>query len=88
MDEEKKNPETAEEAEAAETECKEPQATEAETPETEEAAAPEKERKFGKHRAPGRRGGDPGNRGSRRSGKGAEIRAEKRERAEKEAGSP
>ena len=48
MDEEKKNPETAEEAEAAETECKEPQAAEAETPETEEAAAPEKERKFGR----------------------------------------
>ena len=48
MDEEKKNPETAEEAEAAETECKETQAAEAETPETEEAAAPEKERKFGR----------------------------------------
>ena len=48
MDEEKKNPETAEEAEAAETESTEPQAAEAETPETEEAAAPEKERKFGR----------------------------------------
>ena len=48
MDEEKKNPETAEEAEAAETESKEPQAAEAETPEAEEASAPEKERKFGR----------------------------------------
>ena len=48
MDEEKKKPETAEEAEAAETESKEPQAAEAETPEAEEASAPEKERKFGR----------------------------------------
>ena len=48
MDEEKKNPETAEEAEKPEEEKQEPQAAEAEAPEAEEAAAPEKERKFGR----------------------------------------